>query len=199
MLLDKLLSKDQLHEIFEEQKAVFSSMMEEGEKYDPKSDFYISGKKVATLTYPRFADTSEMTKRFHQAAWFPKLIRADETILFLDVTAEVLNSKNGTTMDSDVFLCIQTSPQMMRHEAAPYYQNPDVKYPVWNTEYELTEDNVFSLQDIIGSLNFAITDGRHNLDVMVTFDFLKANGFEIDFHFPFSPETFAVLEGDMFF
>jgi hypothetical protein len=199
MILDKVLTKEQQHELFEEQKAVFSNSIVEGEKYRPRADFYAAGCKVATLIYPAFENKADMARRFHQAAWFPKVIRADESILFLDVTTEVVNKTTSIPMESDVFMCLKTSPQKISHEASPYYMNPDVEHPVWNHDYELTEENVFSLSDIIASLNFAITDARHNLNSEVLISYLEANGFEIDFHFPFTSQTFMAVENEIYF
>lgn len=205
MILEKILTKEQLKELFEEQKAVFSDTVSQigddgkSTKYRPRADFYTTGTKVATVTYPSFKDASDMATRFDQAAWFPKLIHADESILYLDVTTEVVNTKTGIPIDSDVFLCLKTSTHNLEWEASPYYMNPDVEYPVWNLDFEVTEENIFSLHDIIASLNFAITNGRHNLDIHVVMNYMQANGFEIDFHHPFVADTFRVIENATFF
>lgn len=199
MILDKALTKEQLQDLFEEQKAAFSDGVKNGEKYRPRADFYTTSLRVATLTYPSFQDENDMENKFHMAAWLPKLLRADESILFLDTISEVVNKKTGETMESDVFMCLKTTSRSIDWEATPYYMNPDVEYPVWNTDYEVTESNVFGLHGIIASLNFAITNPRHNLDIGATISYLEANGFEIDFHYPFNIDAFKIMDNLAYF
>lgn len=190
----KPITKQELEKLFEEQQAVFTQLVSEGVKYRPRADFFVGTAKIATLIYPNFESFDHMCTAFDQASWFPKIIRSDESILFLDVECDVISKKNGEVVQSDVFLCLKVSNTNLMYHAAPYYINPEVKYPTWNDDYELTEANVFSLTDIISSLYVSVSKANNPLDSQVVFNYLEDNGFELDFHFPWNKNVFEAIE-----
>lgn len=195
MLIEKELSQDRVNELFDEQRAVFADTIAEGKSYRPLADYFIAGRKVASLRFPSFADYDDMVYKFHMSTWLCKTLRTDESIVYMDTTAEVQDTNTSESISSDVFLAFKTSKEEIIHAAAPYYMNPESKYPVWNQDLEMTQENVFAMSDLIDPLHFAITRTSHLMSLMIVIEFLNQNGFEIEFHSPFAPEALEYLNG----
>jgi hypothetical protein len=189
MFITKNITTADFEKLFEDQKAVFAETVAAEEKFVTVAEYFILGNRIATLRFPRFESVEHATLCFNQSMWFPRVIGADECIFYVDTTAEVTNSKNGETKTTDVFVAFRANRHNLSHLATPYYMYPDVRYPVWDPDFYVSEESLFSLKDIVGALHFAVERTENLFDSQIYIDFLNQNGFTTEFHPPFTEKT----------
>lgn len=189
------LTDAQALDMFEEQKAFFVDVISNGNVFRPKAEFFYGAQRIASLTYPSFSNQDEFESAFNKGSWFPRIISADEVLLYLDISCELQVDGSIDTKESDVFLMLHASTDYLGFKAAPYHIAGGETLPTWDDSLTMSENDVYSIKPVIFALHVGITQRKHNLNEEVVCQYLETNGFTIDFYHPMSRETIRASKG----